>query len=136
MKSSPAIAADAANDLGGEAACGFRGCRPSGRRGGCEKGVQNWSMQRMIGGEKLDAVETRFLGTPGGGTKPSITSSISASLMRVAAVGIVKRGQARGRPVGLEGIVEIAMLADMIELMADHRAMAHGTASVTCGNAE
>ena len=41
----------------------------------------------------------------------------------MAAVGIVEGGQTRGRPARLVGIVEIAVLADMIELMADHRAM-------------
>ncbi len=41
----------------------------------------------------------------------------------VAAVAVVKGGKPRGRPVGLEGIVEVAMLADMVELVEDHRAM-------------
>src|SRR5438477_7982309 len=41
----------------------------------------------------------------------------------MAAVRIMEGGQARRRPVGLIGIVEVAVLADMIELVADDRAM-------------
>ena len=41
----------------------------------------------------------------------------------VAAPAIVEGGHARGRPVGLAGIVLIAMLADVVELMHHHRAM-------------
>ena len=77
----------------------------------------------MIGGEQLDAVEARRLGAAGGGDE-AVDHLLDLGLAHaVAAVAVVEGRQARGRPVGGEGIVEVAMLADMVELMQDHRAM-------------
>ena len=42
---------------------------------------------------------------------------------RMAAVLIVHRGQARGRPVRLETVVPVGMRADMVELLEDGRAL-------------
>ena len=41
----------------------------------------------------------------------------------MAAIGIMERRQAGGRPARLIGIVKIAVLAHVVKLMADHRAM-------------
>ena len=52
-----------------------------------------------------------------------MTSSISASLIAWLPSESWNDGSPEGDQFGLEGIVEVAVLADMVELVQDHRAM-------------
>ena len=77
--------------------------------------------QRVIGREQLDPIEPRLLGPPCR-LDVALDHLLDLGLAHpVAAVRIVERGQPRWRPAGLEGVVEVAVLADMVELMQDHR---------------
>jgi hypothetical protein len=80
--------------------------------------------ERVVGREEFDAVETALLGTSRGSNE-TVDHFLDFRFGHgMAAVGIMKRRHSRRRPIGLEGIVEIAMLADVIELVTDDRAVA------------
>ena len=79
--------------------------------------------QGVVGGEQLDPVEARRLGARGG-LREAFDDRLDLGLAHgVAAVGIVIGGQARGRPAGAEGVVGIAVLADVVELVDHHHVM-------------
>jgi hypothetical protein len=79
--------------------------------------------QGMVRGEQLDPVETAVLGPPRS-LRKGLDQLLDLRLADgVAAVGIVIGRLARGRPVGLEGGVRVAVLADVIDLVDHHRAV-------------
>ena len=79
--------------------------------------------QRVIGGHDLRAVEARLLVAPRGLAEAFDQFGDLGLAHPVAAVGIMHRGQARGRPGRIEAVVPIAMGADVIHLMDHHRAV-------------
>ena len=75
---------------------------------------------RVVRGEQLDAVEAGPL-RPYGGPHEAVEQLLDLALGHgVAAVGVVVRGQPRRRPARGEGVVGVAVLADVVQLL-DHR---------------
>ena len=74
---------------------------------------------RVVGGEDLDPVEAAGLGTGGRRHEPVEQLLDLRARHRVAAVGVVVRGQAGRRPVRRERVVRVAVLADVVQLV-DH----------------
>ena len=78
----------------------------------------------IVGGEEFYAVKARLLGAAGS-LHETIDNLLDLGFAHgVAAIGIVKRWQSRRRPGRLVGIVKVTVLAHVIELMADDRAVA------------
>jgi len=79
--------------------------------------------QAVIGGPDLDPVEAGFL-APDRGIDKALNGLLDLILGHgVAAIVVMIAGPARGRPVGMPGIVPVAMRAHVIELLDHHRAM-------------
>ena len=79
--------------------------------------------ERVVGGHDFATVETRLLRS-----SRSLGEAFDELLdlrvgHRMAAVLVVHRGQARRRPVGLIREIEVAMRADVVELLNHHRAV-------------
>ena len=77
----------------------------------------------VVGGEQLDPIEARLLRAARGLREPLDDLLDLGLAHRVATVGVVVGRQPRRRPRRLVGVVEIAVLADVIDLMDHHRAM-------------
>ena len=114
--------ADPADDLAGEAHAVLERAAPA-VVAAVRPGRPELVDQRVVGGEQLDAVEAGLPGAPGGRREGFDHLEDLGLAHRVAAVGIVVGRQARGRPVGPEGVVVIAVLADVVELVDHHRAV-------------
>ena len=74
---------------------------------------------RVVGREHLDPVEAAGLGAAGRRHEPVEELLDLRARHRVAAVGVVVRGQARWRPVRGERVVRVAVLTDVVQLV-DH----------------
>ena len=79
--------------------------------------------ERVVGGHDLAAVESRLL-RPERGLREGLDELFNLRAgHRVAAVLIVHGGQAGRRPARLEREIEVAVRADVVELLDHHRAV-------------
>ena len=79
--------------------------------------------ERVVGGHDLAAVESRLL-RPAGGFREALDELFNLRAgHRVAAVLVVHGGQAGRRPARLEREIEVAVRADVVELLDHDRAV-------------